>query len=1489
MYAVFLVGMQYHHRESRYTLNGAKVIVKPQSDVSVREHGSNEATTPYSRRSERNEFTGIVRFYFQGEGSKYQSKCLRISNLTTACQLVNVLVEKFHPDLKMLTAGRYALYEYHSESGVLNHHSRRNFNPAHIEFLSSERRLGANEAPLVVQLNWAFDEREGRFILRDESKPLPTARRNHALDNQPSSLQNGLAKSRSAQKLPTTAEPENSNKNSKGFARRWSSASRKKKRKNAVDGDADAVPDTTFTRTLSNPDEVLRRRREQRAHNRANGSAEEKGNTLKIYGDSLNKDIPFVTLQLSMEDTADSVVYWTLEKYGMAKMVNPLDFCIVQVNIPPRGEKLPIGLEREQTLHNQDCPLAIRSLVSARDNISCVFQIRYRHGPSRDGRPAAPPPPPHPRAPPGYTQLTSRPTLPSFDMRPRDNMPYLMEIVSENQQKFRNGGLFVPLGDLFRRTSNVPLKLGTIEKMVGPLPNILVDKFLHPDVRPVHCTFTAVLASESKTRMPKTARPGELESMSHVSLLISPSLDGFAKPPGPAQIRLNGTRIVGPALVPPDSLLHLGKSLFLKFINPQAKLSPDEDAYASEPVKLTQTKTASDLVRRPQAQEDQHQKMAPEKNHNEVRSQHMNGIRNPGSYEMNHQLPLSIEVRGIDISNSDGTLSKYIQLVDLILVHAHSEVQSTNTVIKPESRPSPFPLSPSYSLYLVYRAYQDQTSTLNFSPAERENNISYLTNYISTRIFESVPNCNRDTNDQLELVYPFVYWMANSSELLHFLKNDMDLVSPGSHPKMALGSPQSPVHVCRQALHMLADSVDQCFYQLRSCMTILLQPLLYPLIYPGDIDLQDDVRQDDRPLSAKAYYESIREPNRIQPLMQLLSLLMQQLRRTRMNVSLTIQLFSQLFHGISAYIFNHVLINTEAKPRNARDDSNIWLTRLGATRLTRRLDRIKQWAQRQGLERAAECHLQRCTQACQLILVDRSNLDEFYQFCMDLLSLNSMQLEWLLAHLADPPPVPDEWIDLIVTGGKEVNDRALTDEMQHYPTSADGDMGPVELQLTEPKELPLPLLLPPDGYASDAVLTGAPTGLSEFLRPLSTKGLIHVKHNPVGDKSTNPYPWSNCLCLNKVPPNGEKSGTVRRIDKPHPKNEQVNNNNNRRSRREQQQGREDSDLSDESDDSEDSEPGGHTQRFKPRTNTMRSSANRMGQRQHQSLPDLTVEDFDVMARDANVPVNSIIRFYLKKINNSLGLSIVAAKAEGERLYGIYVKEIVPGGAADRDGRLTTGDQILAIGSTSLIGCAQSDAVGHLAKQSRTDEGILLTIAKGSARHHHILELVRSSDPNLEGPKQVKNGPIAKPRNASQPPASTASELPFDKRPGGLRKIGTPVLPPSTQVGLKPATQQRQLYDQSDGNRHTQNGSRSNRDYKKKSGSLSRSTPSLNLAQVGIEDESQSSDEYEQEIPKLRMTNGKGDSEHRYRDSYQDADEQPENFSRASFNFILTDL
>lgn len=42
-----------------------------------------------------------------------------------------------------------------------------------IHFSEEERRLDVDEKPLVVQLNWNKDDREGRFVLKNENDMLP--------------------------------------------------------------------------------------------------------------------------------------------------------------------------------------------------------------------------------------------------------------------------------------------------------------------------------------------------------------------------------------------------------------------------------------------------------------------------------------------------------------------------------------------------------------------------------------------------------------------------------------------------------------------------------------------------------------------------------------------------------------------------------------------------------------------------------------------------------------------------------------------------------------------------------------------------------------------------------------------------------------------------------------------------------------------------------------------------------------------------------------------------------------------------------------------------------------------------------------------------------------------------------------------------------------------------------------------------------------------
>lgn len=91
-----------------------------------------------------------MRFYFQDTGQKVATKCIRVASDATVQDVIETLIEKFRPDMRMLSVPSYALYEVHS-----NH---------------EERKLNVDEKPLLVQLNWHIDDREGRFLLRNTAE-----------------------------------------------------------------------------------------------------------------------------------------------------------------------------------------------------------------------------------------------------------------------------------------------------------------------------------------------------------------------------------------------------------------------------------------------------------------------------------------------------------------------------------------------------------------------------------------------------------------------------------------------------------------------------------------------------------------------------------------------------------------------------------------------------------------------------------------------------------------------------------------------------------------------------------------------------------------------------------------------------------------------------------------------------------------------------------------------------------------------------------------------------------------------------------------------------------------------------------------------------------------------------------------------------------------------------------------------------------------------
>merc|ERR1719483_1825460 len=253
------------------------------------------------------EFTGVMRFYYQAQdldsGQKVATKCIRVSSTATNKQIIETLIEKFRPDMKMLEVPEYALYEIHE---------------------SSERRLGLDEKPLLVQLNWHKDDREGRFLLRriDEASHMPQ---------------------------PTQEDSSFKRKLSKREKKALKKQEKKEKVKDKDNKDESMaeklyteLPDTSFTRSISNPEAVMRRRRQQKLEKklqqfRSKDGGPDTGGTLKIYGEALRKDVPYKTLLLSVVDPAIFVVEEMLEKYGLDRKEAPA-FCLIQVTSPPNSE-----------------------------------------------------------------------------------------------------------------------------------------------------------------------------------------------------------------------------------------------------------------------------------------------------------------------------------------------------------------------------------------------------------------------------------------------------------------------------------------------------------------------------------------------------------------------------------------------------------------------------------------------------------------------------------------------------------------------------------------------------------------------------------------------------------------------------------------------------------------------------------------------------------------------------------------------------------------------------------------------------------------------------------------------------------------------------------------------------------------------------------------------------------------------------------------------
>ncbi|GAB5572056.1 afadin isoform X4 [Prionailurus iriomotensis] len=317
-----------------------------------------------SQPTEDLEFHGVMRFYFQDKAAgNFATKCIRVSSTATTQDVIETLAEKFRPDMRMLSSPKYSLYEVHVSG--------------------EERRLDVDEKPLVVQLNWNKDDREGRFVLKNENDALPPKK----------AQSNG----------PEKQEKEGVIQNFKRTLSKKEKKEKKKREKEAVrqasekddrpfQGDdlensrlaAEVykdMPETSFTRTISNPEVVMKRRRQQKLERRmqefrSSDGRPDSGGTLRIYADSLKPNIPYKTILLSTTDPADFAVAEALEKYGLEKE-NPKDYCIARVMLPPGAQHSDENGAKETILDDDECPLQIfREWPTDRGVL--VFQLKRR-------------------------------------------------------------------------------------------------------------------------------------------------------------------------------------------------------------------------------------------------------------------------------------------------------------------------------------------------------------------------------------------------------------------------------------------------------------------------------------------------------------------------------------------------------------------------------------------------------------------------------------------------------------------------------------------------------------------------------------------------------------------------------------------------------------------------------------------------------------------------------------------------------------------------------------------------------------------------------------------------------------------------------------------------------------------------------------------------------------------------------------------------------
>uniref|UniRef100_A0A8D2ZTM8 Afadin n=1 Tax=Scophthalmus maximus TaxID=52904 RepID=A0A8D2ZTM8_SCOMX len=1057
-----------------------------------------------SRPTEDLEFHGVMRFYFQDRvAGNFATKCIRVSSTATTQDVIETLAEKFRPDMRMLSSPKYSLYEVH---------------------VSGERQLDLDEKPLVVQLNWNKDDREGRFVLKNENDILPKK----SQSNGPEKEKDGVIQN--FKRTLSKKEKKKEKKREKEFARIPDGDEQVENSRLAAEVYKD-MPETSFTRTISNPEVVMKRRRQQKLEKRmqefmSSDGRPDSGGTLRIYADSLKPNIPYKTILLSTRDTADFAVVEALEKYGLEKE-NPREYCIARVTTT--SPQHPSSNSCYTQLKNTPPPPA--SIFSTSSS-ALVFQLKKRP-PDYQGRKGRKADDKGLRGKDGSGSL------------PPEKLPYLVELSPGRGNHYayyayrhhEDGSDSRDKPKLYRLQHSIT-EVGSDCTEDGAI------QLLGPGILPHHC------------------------NLMHSEGMVTVTPHG-----ADADTFVDGQRVTETTVLRPGSTLQFGSAHVFKFVDPMF----DQGA-KREPAAMTRSRHKSGSV--PETTFDLHGDVhsgAALPTSKVTRTRIHTRTHSSGKLDMERGMVKPM-IRGEQQDGRSDTHCPPLHPPIFRLSFSLSEDTFLSAIINyTNSSTVHFKLSPTYVLYMACRFVLSPSYRPDMSPSERTHKVIAIVNKMVSMMEGVIQVSNPRRSKQKNIAGALAFWMANASELLNFVKQDRDLS-----------------RVTLDAQDILAHLVQMAFKYLVHCLQADLNNYM-----PAFLDDPEE-HNPQRP--------------KIEDVLHTLTGAMSLLRRCRVNAALTIQLFSQLFHFVNMWLFNKLVTDTE---------SGLCCHYWGAI-LRQQLSHIEAWAEKQGLELAADCHLSRIVQATTLLTMDKYSMQDVQNIHNTCFKLNSLQLNALMTnyHCApDEPYILPELIDHVVAVAENTADELAR---------SDGR----EVQLEEDPDLQLPFLLPEDGYSCD-VVRSLPNGLQDFLDPLLQRGFCRLT--------------------------------------PHPR-----------------------------------APGNWTVHFE-------------GADCDSHFSGVDASEMP-MRKDPEV-----VTVTLKK-HNGMGLSIVAAKGAGQEKLGIYIKSVVKGGAADVDGRLAAGDQLLSVDGRSLVGLSQERAAELM---TRTGSVVTLEVAKQGAIYHGLATLLNQPSPMMQ--------------------------------------------------------------------------------------------------------------------------------------------------------------